>query len=73
MMTTDFFANAKWVNKLSFEFRDNDDGTGTVLIEWDEEDPDLEQWTNWGVEKQEAFILQALTNAVNTALPENVI
>lgn len=57
-----------WVNKLQLEVRDEEDGTCTIIIEWDENDPDLAEWTSWGPEKQKAFVIDALSSAVNDAL-----
>ena len=59
-----------WVNKLHIEWIDEPDGSGTINIEWDEEDPDLALWTSWGEEGQKQFILDSLESAVSTALNE---
>lgn len=64
-------SNTNWVNKLFLEVRDEDDGGCTINIEWDENDPDLAEWTSWGKEKQEAFVIEALSCAVNDALSNN--
>jgi len=61
MMTT-------WVNKLKIEVIEEGDGSCTIHIEWDEQDPELALWTSWGEEGQRAFVLDALTTAVNNAL-----
>lgn len=60
-----------WINKLHIEYKENPDGSGDITIEWDEEDLDLDEWTSWGEEKQKQFILDALTIAVNDALPDD--
>ena len=57
-----------WVNKLQLEVRDEEDGSCTIIIEWDENDPDLAEWTSWGPEKQKAFVIEALSSAVSDAL-----
>lgn len=57
-----------WVNKLQLEVRDEEDGSCTIIIEWNEDDPDLAEWTSWGPEKQKAFVIEALSSAVNDAL-----
>jgi hypothetical protein len=54
-----------WVNKLHFEVIDEEDGSCTIHIEWDEADSGLAEWVAWGEEKQKSFILDALTNALN--------
>ena len=61
MMTT-------WVNKLKIEVIEEGDGSCTIHIEWDEQDPELALWTSWGEKGQRAFVLDALTTAVNNAL-----
>ena len=35
----------------------------TIHIEWDENDPDLQWWTELGPEGQETFMIKALTDA----------
>lgn len=49
-----------WIDKLFIEFIDEEDGSGTIQIEWDETDPDLNYWNNLGKEGQEKFIMDAL-------------
>lgn len=51
------------IEKLKIEFIEEDDGSGTIHIEWDGEDPDLQWWTDLGPEGQESFILDALYEA----------
>lgn len=53
-----------WVNKLNIEVVDEEDGSCSINIEWDEADPDLEYWTCLGKEGQEAFILDSLHNSL---------
>lgn len=58
-----------WFDKISIEFIDDEEtGGGTIRLEWDDSDPELQAWTDLGPEKQEAFIIRCLTNAVNNAL-----
>jgi hypothetical protein len=54
-----------WVEKLEVEVIDEEDGGCTILIQWDNKDPDLEYWTNLGEEGQKSFIIEALTNALD--------
>jgi hypothetical protein len=54
-----------WVNKLQIECIDEEDGSMTIRIDWDETDPDLEYWTSLGAEGQEQFIIDALTDAID--------
>jgi hypothetical protein len=44
--------NAEWVKKLQIEVIDEDDGSATIQIDWDENDPDLQWWTQLGEEGQ---------------------
>ena len=55
--------NLSWIEKLRLECIDEEDGTMTIHIEWDENDPELNYWTSLGPEGQEEFILTALRNA----------
>jgi hypothetical protein len=56
------------VFKLDIKYIEEEDGSGTIQIEWDEEDADLQWWNNLGEEKQQQFILDALTAAISNAL-----
>jgi hypothetical protein len=56
-------SNLSWIEKLKLECIDEPDGTMTIRIEWDENDPDLELWTSLGPEGQERFMLNALRAA----------
>lgn len=57
---TNTFDPASWVYKLHIEVIDEEDGSATIQIEWDETDPDLDYWTGLGKEGQEKFIMDAL-------------
>ena len=57
---TDTFDPAGWVHKLHIEVIDEEDGSVTIAIEWDETDPDLDYWNSLGKEGQEKFIMDAL-------------
>jgi hypothetical protein len=57
-----------WTEKLQIEVIDEEDGSCTIAIEWDENDPDLAEWTSWGKEGQEEFVMSALTDACKKAL-----
>jgi hypothetical protein len=56
------------VFKLDIRFIEEEDGGGTIQIEWDEKDADLQWWNNLGEEKQQQFIIDALTAAISNAL-----
>jgi hypothetical protein len=58
---------ASWVFKLNIEIVDEEDGSGTIVIEWDETDPDLAYWNELGKKGQEQFIMDALYNALERA------
>ena len=61
---TDTFDPAGWVHKLHIEVVDEEDGSATIQIEWDETDPDLDYWNDLGKEEQEKFILDALDASI---------
>ena len=56
------------VFNLDIQYIEEEDGGGTIRIEWDEEDADLQWWNNLGEEKQQQFIFDALTAAIFNAL-----
>lgn len=60
MGTDTSLTNSDWVYKLALEIIENEDGSLNLIFEWDETDPDLQMWTEWGPKKQEEFILGAL-------------
>jgi len=53
------------IEKLQINFIEEEDGTGTIHIEWDDADPDLQWWTDLGEEGQKSFILDGLQQAIN--------
>lgn len=53
-----------WTNKLNIKVIDEKDGSGGIVVEWDETDSDLDYWNNLGKEGQEEFIMKALYNAL---------
>ena len=57
---TDTLGLASWVHKLHVEVINEEDGSATIQIEWDETDPDLDYWNSLGKEGQEKFIMDAL-------------
>jgi hypothetical protein len=56
--------NLNWIEKLKIECIDEEDGSMTIQIDWDENDPDLEYWTSLGEKGQETFIIDSLYNAL---------
>lgn len=63
-------SNANWIDKLTIECIEEKDGSLTIHIEWDETDPDLAEWTSWGPQGQEQFVLDALTKAIDNVLTD---
>jgi hypothetical protein len=61
-----------WVSKLKIECSDQEDGSLLIQIEWDENDPELAEWTSWGQEGQQEFIWSALNAACIKALGEEL-
>ena len=57
---TDTYDPVSWVYKLHIEVINEEDGSATIQIEWDETDPDLDYWNSLGKEGQEKFIMDAL-------------
>ena len=64
--------NAEWVKKLQIECIDEDDGSMTIQIEWDETDPDLQWWTQLGEEGQKTFIIDALWSALECYMDDDL-
>ena len=65
--------NPDTIFKLDVNFIEEEDGSGTIQIEWDETDAELQWWTNLGEEKQKQFLMDALTAAIEQNLPEETI
>ena len=55
-----------WVNKLKFIFSEEEDGSGLITIEWDQNDPDLDYWTSLGEERQQQFIMDGIFKSFET-------
>jgi hypothetical protein len=55
--------NPSSIEKLKIECIDEDDGSMTIHIEWNENDLDLQWWTDLGPEGQEEFMMTALREA----------
>jgi len=55
--------NPNSINKLQIECIDEEDGSMTIRIDWDENDPDLQWWTDLGPKDQECFMIDALHEA----------
>jgi hypothetical protein len=55
--------NPSSIEKLKIECIEEEDGPMTIHIEWDENDLDLQWWTDLGAEDQEEFMMTALREA----------
>lgn len=53
------------VEKLKVNYIEEEDGSGTIRIDWDETDPDLQWWNNLGENGQKSFILDSLHHALD--------
>lgn len=53
------------IEKLKIEYIEEDDGSSTIQIEWNNADPDLQWWDDLGEEGQKTFILDALQQALD--------
>lgn len=56
-------ARSSSIEKLQIECIDEPDGGMLIQIDWDENDPDLQWWTDLGPEGQETFMIDALHEA----------
>jgi len=52
--------NTKWLDKLFIHFND-DNNSSTLVIEWDEKDPDLEWWSGLTDDERRVFFRNALS------------
>lgn len=52
-----------WVGKLKFTFSEEEDGSGLLTIEWDQNDPELDYWTSLGKKGQQKFIMDGIFKA----------
>jgi len=59
-------SNLNWIEKLNLECIEEEDGSMTIHINWDETDPDMEYWTSLGEEGQKTFMLDALHNSLQS-------
>lgn len=52
------------VEKLKVDYIEEEGGSGTIRIDWDETDPDLQWWNDLGENGQKSFILDSLHHAL---------
>jgi hypothetical protein len=53
------------IEKLKIQFLEEENGSGTIHIDWDDTDPDLQWWNDLGEPGQKSFILDALQQALD--------
>ena len=53
-------SDLKWVEKIQLDVAKDEEGMLILNFSWDDTDPDLKMWTDWGEEKQKEFVLAAL-------------
>ena len=57
--------NPNSIDKLQINCIDEEDGSMTIHIEWNEADPDLQWWTDLGPQGQESFMINSLQKALD--------
>ena len=62
--------NLDSVLKLDIKWIEEEDGSGTIRIEWDEEDADLQWWTDLSEEEQQEFITFSLEFAMKEVIQQ---
>jgi hypothetical protein len=63
-MTTTTTDPAGWVFKLNMEFTEEEDGSATISMQWDETDPELDYWNSLAEEQRQKFLKNALYSAI---------
>lgn len=68
MQKTSSLATSKLssIEKMQIDYVEEEDGSGTIHIDWDENDPDLQWWNDLGEDGQKSFILESLQRALCT-------
>ena len=54
-----------YLYKLKINFIEQEDGSASIQIDWDETDPDLQFWTDLGLKAKETFIINSLREALD--------
>jgi hypothetical protein len=57
--------NLNSIDKLQINCIDEEDGSMTIHIEWNENDPDLQWWTDLGPQGQESFMINSLQKVLD--------
>jgi hypothetical protein len=55
---------AGWVFKLNMEFTEEEDGSATISMQWDETDPELNYWNSLVEKQRQKFLTDALYSAI---------
>lgn len=63
-ISCDPIAKLTSVEKLKVDYIEEEGGSGTIRIDWDETDPDLQWWNDLGENGQKSFILDSLHHAL---------
>ena len=63
---SDPIAKLTSMEKLKVNYTEEEDGSGTIRIDWDETDSDLQWWNDLGEDGQKSFMLDSLHNALGT-------
>jgi hypothetical protein len=59
--------SGNWFERIQLDVLEDEDGSCTLVFQWDEKDPILRFWTELGEKKQHEFILTALENSLRTS------
>lgn len=62
-MSEQLTTSIEWLAKINFKVVEDDEDL-VLLFDWDEKDPELQEWTELGQEKQQQFVLEALKRAL---------
>jgi hypothetical protein len=57
--------NLNSIDKLQINCIDEEDGSMTIHIEWNENDPDLQWWTDLGPQGQKSFMINSLQKVLD--------
>lgn len=63
--------NPESVLKLNVKWIEEEDGSGTIQVEWDETDESLQWWTDLGEKGQQEYLMKALESAIEKTFEES--
>lgn len=58
--------------KMTITCTEEDNGGMCITFDWDETDPELAEWTNWGEKTQTAFIIKSLQSALDSFVDDKL-